>query len=121
MWSFPTYGAITRKVSIIKFCKAFSGILESGFPILEGMRIIAPISGNKVLEKAIIKAEKFMSEGDTISDSFMKTKVFPPELINVLSVGENTGNLDVKLNSIVQHYEDELKGIPYLPFTIHPC
>ena len=80
----------------------------SGVPILEGLTITARTSGNVVLEKAVIKTRESVSRGETLTEPLREANVFPPMVVQMVSVGEETGALDQMLAKIAEFYEDEV-------------
>jgi type IV pilus assembly protein PilC len=83
-------------------------MVSSGVPILESMDIVAKTAGNKIIEEAIVKARMSISEGKTIAEPLVDSKVFPPMVTQMVAVGEATGALDAMLNKIADFYDDEV-------------
>ncbi len=106
--SFPVFGPIIQKAAIAKFTRTLGTLTSSGVPILDGLDITAKTAGNKVIEKAIYEVRQAVSEGKTISEPLMKTKVFPPMVNHMIAVGESTGALDAMLGKIADFYDDEV-------------
>jgi type IV pilus assembly protein PilC len=77
-------------------------------PILEGLIIVARTSGNKIVEEAVMATRQAVSEGKTLAEPLSKAKVFPPMVVQMISVGEATGALDNMLNKIADFYDDEV-------------
>jgi type IV pilus assembly protein PilC len=77
-------------------------------PILDGLNIVSRTSGNKTIETAILKARSSIKEGETIAEPLSRSSVFPPMVIQMISVGESTGALDSMLSKIADFYEDEV-------------
>ena len=75
---------------------------------MEGLEIVARISGNKVVENAILDARQNVGEGKTLSDPLSKSAVFPPMVVQMINVGEATGALDAMLGKIADFYDDEV-------------
>src|SRR2546428_48316 len=88
--------------------RTFGTLLQSGVPIMEGLEIVARISGNKVVENAILDARQNVGEGKTLSDPLSKSAVFPPMVVQMINVGEATGALDAMLGKIADFYDDEV-------------
>ncbi len=106
--SFPVFGPIIQKAAIAKFTRTLGTLTSSGVPILDGLDITAKTSGNKVIERAIYEVRQAVSEGKTISEPLMKSKVFPPMVNHMIAVGESTGALDAMLGKIADFYDDEV-------------
>ncbi len=101
-------GSLIQRVSVAKFTRTLGTLLTSGVPILEGLIIVARTSGNKVVEEAIMTTRQAVSEGKTLAEPLSKAKVFPPMVVQMISVGEATGALDNMLNKIADFYDDEV-------------
>ncbi len=104
----PVIGDLIQKASIAKFTRTLGTLISSGVPILEGLEIVAKTSGNKVVEKAIMRARTSISEGKTIADPLSKEPVFPPMVVQMIAVGETTGAIDNMLGKIADFYDDEV-------------
>jgi len=104
----PVFGDIVRKAAVAKFTRTLGTLISSGVPILDGLGTIAKTSGNKVIEDAILVARQSISEGKTVAEPLEKTKVFPPMVVQMISVGEATGALDAMLAKIADFYDDEV-------------
>jgi type IV pilus assembly protein PilC len=105
---FPVLGTLIKKVAIAKFTRTLSTMLSSGVPILEGLEIVARTSGNKTVEKAIMKTRASIGEGKTIAEPLGASGIFPPMVVQMISVGESTGALDSMLSKIADFYDDEV-------------
>ena len=104
----PVFGSLIRKVAIAKFTRTLSTMLSSGVPILEGLEIVARTSGNKTIEKAIMKTRTSIGEGKTVAEPLGASGIFPPMVVQMISVGESTGALDTMLAKIADFYDDEV-------------
>jgi type IV pilus assembly protein PilC len=104
----PVAGDLIRKVAMARFAQNTAILLSSGVPILEGLAITAKTTGNKVVEKAIMDARLSISEGKTVSEPLMESKIFPPMVCQMVAIGENTGGLDSMLQKVADFYEDEV-------------
>ncbi len=104
----PIFGMILRKVAVAKFTRTLSTLISSGVPILDGLEITAKTAGNKVIEYAVFDVRQAVSEGKTLAEPLMKSKVFPPMVTHMISVGESTGALDTMLSKIADFYDDEV-------------
>src|SRR6266705_1781596 len=108
MLKLPVAGDLIRKIAVAQFTRTFGTLLQSGVPIMEGLEIVARISGNKVVENAILDARQNVGEGKTLSEPLGKTGVFPPMVVQMINVGEATGALDAMLGKIADFYDDEV-------------
>lgn len=104
----PLIGALLKKVAIARFARTFSTMIESGVPILAGLEIVSRTSGNKVIEETIMQARQDVSAGATLSVSLNKTGLFPPLVIQMVMVGEKTGNLDAMLAKVADYYDEDV-------------
>jgi type IV pilus assembly protein PilC len=111
MLQFPVFGDLIRKSSIARFTRTLSTLISSGVPILDALLITAKTSGNKVVERAILATRLSISEGNSISEPLVQSKVFPPMVCQMIAVGESTGALDSMLQKIAEFYEDEVDNI----------
>ena len=107
----PVFGELIRKSSIARFTRTLSTLVSSGVPILDALLITAKTSGNKVVERAILATRLSISEGNTISEPLVQSKVFPPMVCQMIAVGESTGALDSMLQKIAEFYEDEVDNM----------
>jgi len=104
----PVVGMLLRKIAVSRFCRTLSTLTSSGVPILDGLEITAKTSGNAIIEDAILAVRKSVEEGKSISEPLAETKVFPPMVVQMINVGEQTGALDQMLSKIADFYEDEV-------------
>ncbi|MDD5208830.1 MAG: type II secretion system F family protein [Elusimicrobiales bacterium] len=104
----PVFGILLKKVAIAKFTRTLGTLIKSGVPILQGLETVAKTSGNKVIERAINSSRDSIKEGGRISDPLKKANIFPPMVIQMISVGEETGGLDNMLNKIADFYDQEV-------------
>ncbi|GFO66748.1 type II secretion system protein F [Geomonas limicola] len=104
----PVIGPLVRKVSVAKFTRTLGTMISSGVPIMDGLEIVAKTAGNKIVEEAIYKVRQSISEGKTIAEPLAESGVFPPMVVQMISVGEATGAMDAMLNKIADFYDDEV-------------
>ncbi len=104
----PVFGPLIRKAAVTKFTRTLGTLISSGVPILDGIGTIAKTAGNKVIEEALLEVKQGISEGKTVSEPLEKTKVFPPMVVQMISVGEATGAIDTMLGKIADFYDDEV-------------
>jgi len=104
----PIFGIMLRKVAVAKFTRTLGTLISSGVPILDGLEITAKTAGNKVIEYAVMEVRQAVTEGKTLAEPLMKSKVFPPMVTHMISVGEATGALDAMLSKIADFYDDEV-------------
>jgi type IV pilus assembly protein PilC len=104
----PVLGDLLRKVAVARFSQNMSILLTSGVPILDGLAITSKTAGNKVVERAIMDARVSISQGKTVAEPLMESKVFPPMVCHMVAIGENTGALDSMLKRVGDFYEEEV-------------
>ncbi len=105
----PLVGDLTLKTVIARFCRTLSTLVAGGVSILEALEITAKASGNMVTEETILEARKAVSEGTTLAEPLANhPRIFPPLVVQMIAVGEQTGALDEMLNKIADFYEDEV-------------
>jgi len=104
----PVAGPLIQKVSIAKFSRTLGTLLASGVALLEGLEICARTSGNKTVENAVLNTMEAIKGGDTIAAPLARGKVFPPMVVQMIDVGENSGSLDSMLAKIADFYDEEV-------------
>jgi len=104
----PVLGILLRKIAVARFCRTLATLTASGVPILDGLQITARTAGNSVVEDAIMATRKSVEEGKTISEPLGDTEVFPPMVVQMIAVGEQTGALDTMLSKIADFHEEEV-------------
>ena len=104
----PILGMILRKIAVARFCRTLSTLISSGVPILDGLEITARTAGNAIVEDAIMKTRKSVEGGQSLAQPLTESKVFPAMVVQMISVGEQTGALDAMLSKIADFYEDEV-------------
>jgi type IV pilus assembly protein PilC len=104
----PVLGDVLLKGSVARFTRTLGTLIASGVPILSGLEITARTAGNKVISEAIMGARASIREGETVSAPLKASGVFPPMVVQMISVGEQTGALDEMLTKIAVFYESEV-------------
>ena len=104
----PVIGPTLRKIVVARFTRTLGTLLASGVPILDALDICARTSGNKVVEKGILRARDKISEGHDMAGPLADSKVFPSMVVQMIGVGEQTGAMDQMLNKIADFYEEEV-------------
>ncbi len=105
---FPLFGNIINKAAIARFSRTFGTLISSGVPILEALNISRDTSGNQVLANAIQHVHDGVREGDPIAPPLGQSHVCDDIVVNMISVGEETGNLDMMLIKIADQYDNEV-------------
>jgi type IV pilus assembly protein PilC len=104
----PLIGPVMRKIAVARFTRTLGTLLASGVAILDALQIVGKASGNVVIEKAIQQTSDKIREGRSMAEPLLETKVFPPMVVQMIGVGEQTGALDQMLNKIADFYEEEV-------------
>lgn len=104
----PVLGDVLRKSAVSRFTRTLGTLISSGVSILDGLEITARTSGNRVVQDAIMNSRASIAGGDTIAAPLQKSEVFPPMVISMIAVGEQTGGLDEMLSKIADFYDDEV-------------
>ena len=105
----PLFGDLIQKTATARFCRTFGSLSRSGVPILTAMEIVRDTSGNQVIANAIEEARSEIQTGGMISIALQKHSVFPVMAIQMISIGEETGELDSMLMKVADFYEDEVE------------
>ncbi|MBM4348922.1 MAG: type II secretion system protein GspF [Deltaproteobacteria bacterium] len=104
----PVFGMLLKKVAVARFARTLGTLVSSGVPILDGLLIVSRTAGNRTIETAILSARASIREGETIAEPLGRSNIFPPMVIQMISVGESTGALDSMLTKIADFYDDEV-------------
>ena len=104
----PVFGTLFKKIAVARFSRTLGTLVSSGVPILDGLTIVSRTSGNRTIEIAILNARTSIREGETIAEPLGRSGIFPPMVIQMISVGESTGALDSMLSKIADFYEEEV-------------
>jgi len=117
----PVVGDLIRKTAVARFTRTLGTMLSSGVPILEGLEIVSKTAGNVIIEEAVMRARMSLSQGKTLAEPLMETKVFPGMVTQMIAVGESTGALDNMLTKIADFYEEEVdQAVEALTSLIEP-
>ncbi|MCW5592938.1 MAG: type II secretion system F family protein [Burkholderiales bacterium] len=118
----PVVGAIRYKIMLARFSTFFAMLYRSGISVLDCIQICEKIMGNRVMEQALQRVGRSISEGQGISQAFTATKLFPPLVLRMLRVGESTGGLDSALLNVSYFYNREVReGIAKMQSLIGPA
>ncbi len=104
----PILGPMQRKAAIARFTRTLGTLVSSGVAILDGLEITAKTAGNRVVHDAVMESRASIAGGDTISEPLKKSGVFPPMVVQMINVGEQTGGLDEMLTKIADFYDEEV-------------
>ncbi|HEY9442207.1 MAG TPA: type II secretion system F family protein [Gemmatimonadales bacterium] len=104
----PVLGDVLRKSAVSRFTRTLGTLVSSGVSILEGLEITAKTAGNTIIHDAVMESRNSIAGGETIAAPLEKSKVFPPMVISMIAVGEQTGGLDEMLSKIADFYDEEV-------------
>ena len=104
----PVFGPLNHKIAIARFARTFATLLSSGVPILQAMETVAGTVDNDIISDAILMSRAAIREGDTIADPLAASKMFPPMVVQMITIGEETGQLDSMLSKVADFYEAEV-------------
>jgi len=107
----PIFGPLFRKVAISRFCRTFATLIQSGVPMLGALDIVAATAGNVLLEAAVLQAKAAVARGETLGEPLAATRVFPPMVTRMVSIGEKTGALEKLLMKIAEFYGQEVRAM----------
>lgn len=117
----PVFGKLNHKISLARFSRTLGTLLVSGVPILQAMETVAGTVDNVILSDAVMHARARIREGDRIGDPLKKSGLFPPMVVQMISIGEESGALDSMLNKVSEFYESEVDAaIESLTAAIEP-
>ena len=117
----PVFGKLNHKVALARFSRTLGTLLTSGVPILQALETVAGTVANSIISDAILEARARIREGDRIGDPLVKSKLFPPMVVQMISIGEESGSLDAMLSKIADFYEDEVDAaLAALAVAIEP-
>ncbi|MBD2105116.1 type II secretion system F family protein [Leptolyngbya sp. FACHB-261] len=105
----PLFGDLIQKTAVARFCRTFGALSGAGVPILTALEIVRDTSGNQVIANAIDEARRSIKEGGMISLAIQKEQVFPVMAVQMINIGEETGELDKMLLKVADFYDDEIE------------
>jgi type IV pilus assembly protein PilC len=105
----PVIGDLIKKSGIARFARTLSTLLTSGVRIIDALEISSTTTGNWMLEKALLEAKDAVSRGQTLAEPLVKIPYFPNMVTQMISIGEQTGNMDAMLGKVADFYEDEVE------------
>jgi type IV pilus assembly protein PilC len=104
----PVFGDLFRKIAITRFAGTLSTLINAGVPILQALDIVRDSSGNEVVSRAMMKVYQSVKDGETIHEPLSECEVFPPLVVHMVAVGEETGAIDLMLLKVAEAYEREV-------------
>jgi type IV pilus assembly protein PilC len=118
---FPVFGKLAHKIALARFSRTLSTLLSSGVGILQAMETVAGTVSNDIISDAILSARASIREGERIGEPLARSKLFPPMVVQMISIGEESGSLDPMLAKVADFYEDEVDAaVASLTSAIEP-
>lgn len=105
----PVFGDLMKKVAVARFTRTFGTLVRSGVPILSSLEIVEESAGNAVLGRVVAQVREEVTQGGTISDPLSRSPIFPAMVVSMISIGEETGELDAMLTKIADFYDMEVE------------
>jgi type IV pilus assembly protein PilC len=106
----PVFGGLIQKIALARFARNLGTMMQSGVPILQSLDIVAETTGNVVLERATRSVQESVRTGESLSKPLTEHPVFPPMVVQMMAVGEDTGALDTMLMKIAEFYDQEVEA-----------
>ncbi|GBC96711.1 Type II secretion system protein F [bacterium HR16] len=106
----PVFGALNHKIALARFSRTLSTLLSSGVPILQALETVAGTVANEIIAEAVMEARARIREGDRIGPPLERSGMFPPMVVHMISIGEESGALDQMLSKVADFYESEVES-----------
>jgi len=106
----PVFGSLFQKTALSRFASTLAMLLSSGVPILQALDIVIDTVNNSVMGKAVTEVQESVRQGDSIARPLSKSPVFPPMVVQMISVGEETGQVDTMLEKVAEFYDQEVEA-----------
>jgi len=106
----PIFGTLFHKTALSRFSSTLSMLLSSGVPILQALEIVSDTVNNKVIGAAITDVQSSVREGESMAKPLAKHRVFPPMVVQMIAVGEETGQVDTMLEKVASFYNQEVEA-----------
>ena len=106
----PVFGPMFQKIAVARFTRNLGTMISSGVPILQALDIVADTTGNVVVGRAVRDVQESVRQGESLARPLLDHPVFPPMVVQMMSVGEDTGALDEMLRKISEFYDQEVEA-----------
>jgi type IV pilus assembly protein PilC len=106
----PIFGVLMRKTAITRFARTLAALIQAGVPIMESFDIVGETAGNAVVSNAVVDARERVRLGESVSGALAEADVFPPMVVQMIAVGEETGSVDGMLEKISDFYDREVES-----------
>ena len=107
----PVFGVLAKKIAVARFTRNFANMIGAGVPILQALSVIGATSGNYVIEQATKRVADSVRSGQSLSKPLADEPVFPPMVVQMMAVGEDSGSLEIMLTKIADFYDDEVQAM----------
>ncbi len=107
----PMIGSLIQKIEISRFSRTLGTLIHSGVPILQGLLIVKEIINNRLISKSMVNIHSGLKEGEGISGPLRESRIFPPLALHMISIGEETGQLDIMLLKVADTYDTEIRNM----------
>ena len=107
----PVFGTLVKKIAVARFTRNFANMIGAGVPILQALSVIGATSGNYVIESATKRVAESVKNGQSLSKPLADEPVFPPMVVQMMAVGEDSGSLEIMLTKIADFYDDEVQAM----------
>ena len=117
----PVFGALFQKTALARFARVLSVLNKSGVPILQSLDVVAETVNNSLMKKAVMDVQQSVKEGESLAKPLARHEIFPPMVVQMMAVGEETGALDTMLEKVAIFYDDEVTAtVDSLTAVIEP-
>jgi type IV pilus assembly protein PilC len=106
----PVFGKLFQKIGVARFTRNFGAMVHAGVPILQALEIVGATSGNVVIERATKAVQDSVRSGHSLAGPLAEHPVFPPMVVQMMAVGEDTGALDTMLDKVADFYDQEVEA-----------
>jgi type IV pilus assembly protein PilC len=106
----PVFGPLFQKIAVARFTRNLGTMIRSGVPILQALDIVADTTGNVVVGRAVRDVQESVRQGESLARPLNNHPVFPPMVVQMMAVGEDTGALDEMLHKISEFYDQEVEA-----------
>lgn len=106
----PVFGGLVQKIALSRFSRNLSTLMASGVPVLKALDIVSDTTGNVVVSRALEQVKVSVSTGNSINEPLKEHPVFPPMIVEMIAVGEDTGAIDVMLEKVAESYDDDVEA-----------
>ena len=106
----PVFGQLMRKIAVARFARNFGTMMGAGVPLLQALEIVGQTSGNWAIERAVADVQEAVRRGETLSGPLGQHPVFPPMVVQMLAVGEDSGAMETMLEKVAEFYDQEVES-----------